>query len=923
MDKEEAKEKVKEVIEKFEKLNSEGKLKNLNEPNTKNWFIEPLFEALGWGMRSEEISMEEKVSKGRADYAFRLNGVLKFFVEAKALKEDLNELKYASQTIEYGWNKGITWAVLTDFQGLKVFNCEWNEKNLWRNVLFDLNYKQFLEEFDKLWLLSKESFQNDEIGKYADKIGKRIPRRKISDYLLSEFIDWRAKLLNSLKKDYPKYSEEERDEIVQTFLDRLIFIRNCEDRGFEEKKLDGSLREFIFKNKNLNKSLKEIFRYYDENYNSKIFELREVDKVEFSEHLLRNILERVYKTQDENIAYDFSLIDADILGNLYEQYLSHISKKSEEKNKAKRKEQGIYYTPTYIVDYIVKNSVGEYLKNKSIDEILDTKILDPACGSGSFLIRAFSEVCRMIEDKLKMGEKIEKSFNFQNYGGRLTLQQKATILVSCIYGVDLDKKAVEIAQLNLLLKLLEGETAESLSKLNHTKKLLPMLRNIQNGNSLIDDENIDKRAFKWNERFKEVMDEGGFDVVIGNPPYVKSRDTKDPVLRGYMESSGRFETLYKMWDLYVAFVERGIKLLEPNGCFAMIIPDTIGEADYTKKLVEMIITKYSLYQIDFFPEIEVFQGVGVRNKIIFVRNIKNINRCKRVLHEKTLDNIKELDPLSNRSSEVFKLTHSMMDFDFEKTIPLDRICYVSYGARFNSDKNDKIKFKKEDLISDKRDAIHNKLYTEGKFISRYKINKNLYVEWGTERCPKRLVRPTFPELYPPKKILMSRIKRIATYSDEGHTCDNTIIVAVPYCELQGVNNKGISKYIKNIKLKRENIEQISEKFDIKYILSIINSKLIRYFLDINSRSKLSIYPDDWKKIPIKDLTLNQQQPLIALADKMLSLNKRLNELGDKKTEERARIEEEIKKTDYEIDQEVYKLYGLTPEEIKIIEESVK
>src|SRR4030042_2170434 len=169
MDKESARQEVRKIIERYEKLISEGKLKSLGEANTKNWLIEPLFGAFGWDMRSDEVSMEEKVSKGRADYAFRLGGVLKFFVEAKAVKVDLNETKFAKQTIEYGWNKGITWAILTDFERLKVFNCEWNEKNIWRNILFDLSYKQFLEEFDKLWLLSKESFQTDEIGKYADK----------------------------------------------------------------------------------------------------------------------------------------------------------------------------------------------------------------------------------------------------------------------------------------------------------------------------------------------------------------------------------------------------------------------------------------------------------------------------------------------------------------------------------------------------------------------------------------------------------------------------------------------------------------------------------------------------------------------------------------------------------------------------------
>src|SRR3989344_739109 len=203
--KEKAKEQIKILIEKYERLESEGKLKKLNEETTKSWFIEPLLFALGWDIHSENVTKEERVSKGRADYAFRLNGVVKFFLEAKAIKEDLDDQKFAKQTIEYGWHKGITWAVLTDFETIKVFNCEWNEKDNWRNLLFSLSLKQFLTD-DRLFLLSYESFKNDDIGKYADSIEKRIPRKKITEHLLLEFIDWRTKLLNDLKKTSSNYT---------------------------------------------------------------------------------------------------------------------------------------------------------------------------------------------------------------------------------------------------------------------------------------------------------------------------------------------------------------------------------------------------------------------------------------------------------------------------------------------------------------------------------------------------------------------------------------------------------------------------------------------------------------------------------------------------------------------------------------------
>ena len=717
---------------------------------------------------------------------------------------------------------------------------------------------------------------------------------------------------NILKNNASKnISGDELDEAVQRIIDRLIFIRTIEDKELEAPILKSVIREDL--NKRIYKKLNLIFRKIDDIYNSKLFTPHLCENLEIDDDVLSKIINGLFNTSDNSVHYDFSAIDADVLGNIYEQYLGHILKKTDKRaklaeGKAHRKEQGIYYTPTYIVDYIVKNTVGELAKDKKLD-LKNIKILDPACGSGSFLMKAFDYLIKL--DKKKNGGADQTKLDLT--GASATYGRKVEILRNNIFGVDLDSKAVEIAQLNLLLKAAEK------------KHRLPTLQeNIKVGNSLINDSAIaGERAFKWEEQFKDVMSEGGFDVVIGNPPYVKARDSKDPTSRKYMETCGQYETLYKMWDLYIAFIEKGIKLLKPNGCFAMIIPDTIGEADYTTKLAEMILKKYSLYQIDFFPLIEVFSGVGVRNKIIFVKNSKKISKCKRILHDSRIDLVKELGVMENNSLDVFRLAQSRINFNFKHTIPLDRICYVSYGARFNSDKSDKNKFKKEDLLSENQDRIHTKIYIEGKYINRYSIKKEIYVEWDTERCPKRLVRPTFPQLYPPKKILMSRQKRLATYSDKGHVCDNTIIVGVPYYELSGVENKGIQKYIKNIKINRRDAEELSKKYDIRYLLAIINSKLIGYFLEINSRSKIDSYPDDWKKILIKEASDEEQKKLIKYVDEILVLNKRLAEIKDKITDEKVRLEKEIQNLDNEIDEEVYKLYGITEEEKKIIEDSLK
>jgi len=247
--KEQAKEEVARLVEKYQKVLDAHNEKSYNEARTKTEFIEPLFESLNWDMRNrnipDEVLPEDKVSRGRADYAFRINGVTRLFVEAKSLKTGIDNIDYAKQTIGYGWHKGVTFAVLTDFDSIKVFNCEWNEPNIMRNLVFELKYTQYVSEFDKLWLLSREGVVNDALGEYAKSIGKRAIRKSIFDLLLDEFTEWRERLSKDIVRNHPaKYEEEDVDEIVQRLLNRLIFIRMCEDKGIEEVKLWQALADY-------------------------------------------------------------------------------------------------------------------------------------------------------------------------------------------------------------------------------------------------------------------------------------------------------------------------------------------------------------------------------------------------------------------------------------------------------------------------------------------------------------------------------------------------------------------------------------------------------------------------------------------------------------------------------------------------------
>ena len=273
--KEQAKEEVKFLIDKYNKIVETGKVKSYNEEMTKKDFILPLFKSLGWSVEdSNEVTAEEKISKKRVDYSFRINGIPKFFLEAKSLKEDLNNPKFVEQAINYAWHKGCTWAVLTDFESVRIFNAEWKTSNPLQSHLKTITCREFLDRFNELWLLSRESFENELIDKEAEKWGKKTKKTSVDKQLLEDFTRFRELLSKNITKlnQSKNITEEDLDESIQRILDRLIFIRNCEDREIEAKTLISSVREWESNGSGqLIKSLREVFTYFDKQYNSKIF----------------------------------------------------------------------------------------------------------------------------------------------------------------------------------------------------------------------------------------------------------------------------------------------------------------------------------------------------------------------------------------------------------------------------------------------------------------------------------------------------------------------------------------------------------------------------------------------------------------------------------------------------------------------------
>ena len=429
---------------------------------------------------------------------------------------------------------------------------------------FTLKYKDFVTEkgFARLHDLSKEKIAKGVLETY--KI--RRTREDVGTEFVNDLFQMRTEL-NSNINQRNNLSKEVIRESVQRILDRFVVIRVAEDRGVIHadslSRLVQSWNETAI-NKNfrtLMKDLKNLFRDLDFNYNSKLFEEHACEDLKIDNDYIEKSIQTLYN-------YNFDLIDADVLGAIYEDYIGHIleEKKSElgiVEDYATRKKEGIYYTKIPIVEYLVKKVTREVLHNcKDINEIQNIKILDPSCGSGSFLIKAFDQVEHHYNlYNLKLTKEIKKKgadLSLSHYQGLIS-HIKNKVLTENIFGVDNDQQATEIAAVNLMLKTLTiGEK-------------LPIIlgKNIKYGNSLVDDPSYESNALIWERDFQEIISAGGFDIVLGNPPWGSDLSK----WKDYIEA--KYDLAKGQYDSYELFIELSKRILKKNGIWGFVIPDSI------------------------------------------------------------------------------------------------------------------------------------------------------------------------------------------------------------------------------------------------------------------------------------------------------------------------------------------------------------
>lgn len=903
------KEALKTIIERYEKNKNDTEFVK-NERQICNSLIFPFFKhILDWDTEEpSEFKYEYSQSGKRMDCIVFLNGISQFVIEAKSISKDIvDNHEFYQQAINYAHSKEKPFAILTNFKDSIILRCDVEVDNALKAEIGKVSIDQIREgNLGLLWNFNKkywiEKGKDNEL--YLRLNIKR--RRPVDEELLEDMKKWRTSLLTNIKKnqkfndfDFEKEIEHIEEE-TQRFADRLIFICFCEDKELEEAKLKSLLNDkrgrYWNKPGFLLNEIKNLFVKYRNKYNSDLFFDGYCDKFYIEDTILYNILEDL-RQPPKRLVYDFKSIGLNILGKAYENFIGHLiaGKKRfrEESNKGKRKKEGIYYTPEYVVDYIVNNIGEEYIKNKDIYKI---KILDPACGSGSFLLRAFDLLCETLKEKLKR---------------ELNYEEKENLLLKCILGIDKDERACDIAKLSISLKLAERD-----------KKLPELYRNIRNGDSIIDNENIvGNKAFEWKKQFKEIMDSGGFDIIIGNPPYVSIRGMPPEQIKFLFDN---YKTTENRINLYSIFIERAIELLKKGGYFGFIIPNSILFNSSYKKIRKKLIEETNLIKIVRLPD-NVFQDAKVETIIlifkknedgelektevlIYDRNDKldTINHHTAKKHFKVNQNLWKRD-----SSFIFNIFSNEEITNLKKKIEkntekLVNLCDFSLGIT----PYDKYKGHTEKQIKDKvfhasykKDNTYKKLLS-GADIIRYGVfwNGKQWIKYGDW-----LGAPREKRFFTDKHIVVRQIvsgdplRIYAAYTDQ-ELCNTQI---------------GFNMVLKP-----------SAKVNLKYILAVINSKLMNFyhsrkFLDVSKSLFQKILIQNAKLFPIKIPNSQKEEKIVQMVDEMINLVKRLNEIGDKKTDERRRIEEKIKKINEKIDYLVYDIYGITEKEKKIIEDSFK
>jgi predicted type IV restriction endonuclease len=938
-------------------------------------FLNPLFDALGWDVANaagyaeayKDVVHEDAVKVGSAtkapDYCFRIGGARKFFVEAKKPSVVIkDEPAPAFQLRRYAWSAKLPLSILTDFEEFAIYDCRvrphLTDKASVGRVLY-FTHEELAAKWDEFAaIFSREAVLKGSFDRYAEAAGGRKKgTAEVDDAFLEEIESWRAELAKNIALRNAKLSVRDLNFAVGRTIDRIIFLRIAEDRGIETY---GALMALL-NGERVYRRLVELFRKADDRYNSGLFHFQhEAEEHEPPDELtvdlkiddgpLQHIIRRLYYPESP---YEFAVLPADILGQVYEQFLGKVIRltkehhaKVEDKPEVK-KAGGVYYTPTYIVDYIVRNTVGKLLDGRTPRDIAGSsltrslsrgerarvrgrpplRILDPACGSGSFLIGAYQFLLDWYRDRyVADGPETHRKELYEGPGGewRLVTAERKRILLAHIYGVDIDPQAVEVTKLSLLLKVLEGESGESLRKqlqIFHERALPDLGANIKCGNSLIgpdfyegqqpglfgdDEERRRVNAFEWRAEFPEVFggqgakdarNNGGFDCVVGNPPYLFITEVPEE-FRSYYET--RYRGVSYRFDLYGAFIERASsQLLRCGGVFGFIIPHTLLSNDSFQELRKLLAVRTSLFQVvDLGPG--VFRNAKNETMLLFFeRADPGATTLVQVLRSSPKAFPQPIEAFAAKQQEWALpdgsawLVHGgsqsrkLLEKMQRSGVELGKLCTINQGLRTGNN---------EKYLACAARGKDWKPAAGGKEIGRYEpIPGGLFVLYR----PALLDAPRKPEIFDSAaKVVVQEIRNISLPRRIVATLD----LGRVFC-LQSTNV---------INPRSSDCPE-----DMRYLLGVLNSTAVNTFFRRSFSGNNHIPSNQLARIPVPKADKAAHDQMVGLVERMLDLHKKL--AAAKSPDEKTRLDREIKSTDAEIDRLVYELYGLTEEEIGIVE----
>lgn len=938
---------VESLVDRFATDPDSFRAASYNETQVRREFIDVMLHALGWDVgnldarpnRLKEVVHEDAVRIGGSikapDYAIRVGGERKFFVEAKRPAVNISESASAAyQLRRYGWTAKLPISMLTDFEELAIYDCRVQPKmddDAKVARLFYCTYHDYEEKWSEICgLLSRDAVVSGALDAFVEKHKTPHGTLGVDSAFLRVIEKWRELLAHDLSKNNPKLSIRDLNATVQLTIDRIIFLRMAEDRGVEPY---GALQAQAA-GEDVYERLADMFRSADRRYNSGLFHFDPTEGVaetadtlsltlKISDKPLRSILSVLYYPESP---YEFSVLAADTLGHVYEQFLGKTirlegRKAVIEEKPAVRKAGGVYYTPDYIVRHIVHRTLGPLLEGRSPIQVsgadkksVPFRVVDPACGSGSFLVEAYQYLLDWYRDAyLKDDPKRQargsqpRLYSDRRSQWRLTIAERRRVLLTHIYGVDVDPQAAEVTKLSLLLKVLEGESGDAVASqmdIFKARALPDLSSNIKCGNSLIGHDYFENKpdllfgeedqfrinAFSWDE-FSFYADGGTFSAVVGNPPWVSlsgkfGNDIHTPDEQNYLTE--KFHGNTYMPNMYEYFIARGLTLVRDSGLFSFIVPDRFGKNDQFVSLRERILKEYALEEVLYrapFPGVTadtlIFRVAKRAPKSTEQTMLGEFAGVERGVAQKALrdpaNRFRFEDPEGKAMAAALKRLESE-----RKTQPLGALFQTTSG--FGG---------KSKLVTRVRTSARQIVVLKGESISKYSTNTPFYFDFKPENITGRTTDRAKLGWKPKVLLRKTGANLIAAFDDSGAYPEQSLYFTYG-----------------------------PPGADLFYLLGLLNSRFIGYIycksMLTNEASIAQVKKVDLDSLPVvvpseRDERLTHVGSIASAAKAIVA---DLAELGSAKLEQRRVIlSRRIKAAETKIDELVYQLYGLTEAEV--------